>query len=138
MHARQVINPITQPPTRPASSDAQRTKEQPVCLAAEMFSMTICAVVVGPRGATWTKQFAKYLRDGQEADIVALVIAFRAGTTDHIPAKRYGIAEESLRKPLREEGIKRQPSTTSRHKRQCGQKELTKPGGTGHQTVLTG
>jgi hypothetical protein len=42
-----------------------------------------------------------------EQDAVALVTAFWAGTAKHIPAKRYGIALRSLKKRLREEGVKR-------------------------------
>lgn len=42
-----------------------------------------------------------------EQDIDAIVTAFRAGTAKHILAKRYGIAERSLKKLLREEGVKR-------------------------------
>lgn len=42
-----------------------------------------------------------------EQDIADIVRAFRAGTAKHVLAKRYGINLRSLKKPLREEGVKR-------------------------------
>lgn len=42
-----------------------------------------------------------------EQDIADLIRAFKSGTAKHILAKRYGIAERSLKRLLREEGVKR-------------------------------
>jgi hypothetical protein len=43
----------------------------------------------------------------REQDIAELVAAFKAGTAKHILAKRYSITERSLKRLLREEGVKR-------------------------------
>ena len=48
------------------------------------------------------------LRDRlSEQDIADLIAAFKAGTPKHILAKRYGVNKRSLKKLLREEGVKR-------------------------------
>jgi hypothetical protein len=40
-------------------------------------------------------------------DIADIIRAFKSGTAKHILAKRYGINERSLKKLLREEGVRR-------------------------------
>jgi hypothetical protein len=53
------------------------------------------------RGRRWQ------VRDRLDAHtIAAIVAAFKAGTAKHVLAKRYGIAERSLKKLLCEEGVK--------------------------------
>lgn len=42
-----------------------------------------------------------------ERDIADLIAAFKSGTPKHVLSKRYGIAERSLKRLLREEGVKR-------------------------------
>ncbi|HEX8995160.1 MAG TPA: hypothetical protein VF812_03935 [Ktedonobacterales bacterium] len=42
-----------------------------------------------------------------EYDIADIEQAFKSGAAKHILAKRYGINERSLKKLLREEGVKR-------------------------------
>jgi hypothetical protein len=42
-----------------------------------------------------------------EGDIAELVAAFKAGTAKHVLAKRYGINLRSLKRLLRDEGVRR-------------------------------
>lgn len=42
-----------------------------------------------------------------QRDVAAIVKAFKAGTAKHVLTKRYGINLRSLKKLLREEGVKR-------------------------------
>jgi hypothetical protein len=63
---------------------------------------------IKPLDSSFQRRCRWKIRDRfSEDEIAELVHVFKAGTPKHILAKRYGINRRSLKKLLREEGVKR-------------------------------